>query len=361
MRKPQIPFLLKTRESVAIQCTGCGGCRAHCAFLQEHGTPLEIAEKITNLPVEQWPDPFGCSLCGLCSGVCPERVQPDEMFLAMRQEYVRKDMVDFKPYAPVLTYEKLGASKLLSFLRLPEGGDTVLFPGCALPSTRPDTVRSLFGALRDVLPQIGMALGCCLKPSHDLGRDAFFTEQFGRLQTQLVDAGVKRVITACPNCQKIFSRYGGTIEAVTAYEVLADSGFTPVGDGAFGAVIHDPCPQRFEESTQDAVRVLAKRCDISVQQRKHERQLTRCCGEGGMVTCVLPQFADSWTEERVRTMGKDRVVTSCAGCAGFLGKSVQVDHILDLLFDSKPTKALKPPFTYLSRIKLKHWFKKALR
>jgi len=332
----------------------------HCAYLKEYGTPREIAAKIDQLPLDQWPDPFECALCGLCGAVCPEKLRPEEMFLSMRRELAMAGHLDLKRYAPVLTYEKLGASRLLSLLRMPEGGDTVLFPGCALPSTRSKTVRRLFTALQDSVPHLGVALGCCMKPSYDLGRVDFFEERFGRLHAALLQAGVRRVITACPNCQKVFSHHGGEIETVTAYEVLVDSGYDRKSSSAFEAIIHDPCPQRHDTGVQDAVRVLAQSCGVDIQKCQEERKLTQCCGEGGMVKFVRPEFAENWTENRKKTAGGSRVVTSCAGCTGFLGEALEVDHVLDLLLDSKPVKPLKPPFTYAARFMLKRWFKKRL-
>lgn len=348
-------------EVQCSDCTDCGGCVVHCAFLQEHGTPGQIAKMVESLPPSQWPDPFGCSLCGLCGAVCPEGVRPEELFLDMRRTRAQAGGLDLKQYGPVITYEKLGSSRLFSLLRVPEGGDTVLFPGCALPSTRSTTVRRLFQALQEIIPSVGIALGCCTKPSHDLGRTNFFDQQFGGLHARLVSAGVKRVVTACPNCQKIFSAYGGEIEAVTAYSLLADSGYEPVSAGGGTAIIHDPCPQRYDAATQDSVRTLTARCGVSVGKAKAERKRTQCCGEGGMVKFVRPDFADAWTSKRTAAAAGQRVVTSCAGCTNFLGATMDVDHVLDLLFDSRSARAIKPPFTYLARLRLKAWFKRMLR
>ena len=71
-----------------------------------------------------------------------------------------------------------------------------------------------------------------------------------------------------------------------------------------------------------------------------------------------PGFARAWGEKRRELTGEDRIVTYCAGCAGFLSRSGKVSHLGDLLFD--PEKALagkskvsKSPVTYLNRLILK--------
>lgn len=349
-----------TRIGITIDtgCTRCGVCNKQCAFLREHGTPGEIAEKVRVIPHGKWPDSFECSLCGLCGSVCPEGLKPDVLFLEMRRAKVQADAVDLKRYSPVLFFEKCGDSDLFSLIQLPVGGDTVLFPGCALPATRPKSVRNLYQALKAIIPDVGIALGCCLKPSHDLGRQEFFEERFGQLHDKLISAGVKRVLTTCPNCQKIFNEYGGAIEATTAYEVLADSGFIPALIEEGKVVIHDPCSQRYESGVQNAVRKLTRACGITIEELKERGELTRCCGEGGMVKFVKPQFADNWTRERVNLVAGRRMVTSCAGCVSYLNGSGHIDHILDLMFDSKPRIPLKAPFSYLARLWLKRWFVK---
>jgi hypothetical protein len=76
-------------------------------------------------------------------------------------------------HAPLLAYERKGGSTIYSFYGLPAGCDTVFFPGCALPGTRPDAVSELFEALKQVIPNLGIVLDCCLRPSHDRGRRSF--------------------------------------------------------------------------------------------------------------------------------------------------------------------------------------------
>ncbi|QGY38716.1 (Fe-S)-binding protein [Pseudodesulfovibrio cashew] len=341
-----------------VHCTDCGACSVRCAFLKEKGTPGRIAEMVRTLPCEEWPDPFHCSLCGLCGAICPEGLRPEKLFLAMRRELVRRGRLGLKPYKPILFYESVGDSELFSFFRLPQGGDTVLFPGCALPSTRPATVRRLFETLEEIVPSLGVALGCCIKPSFDLGREDFFRERFGALRDKLLAAGVRRVITACPNCQKVFAESGGPLESVTAYALLDEAGYAPKVNGGPPVVVHDACPQRHDEATRRGVRALAERCAVVVERTPAEGLLTRCCGEGGMVGFVRPDLAQTWTDAREKTVAGKRVLTSCAGCANYLGRRMEAVHILDVVFGTGGKRPLRPPLTYGARLLLKRWFKR---
>lgn len=361
MRNNELSALSVSCVQMETKCTRCGRCVVPCSFLQQYGMPGDIARIVRDTPPEEWPDPYECSLCGLCGAVCPEGLKPGKMFLDMRRAKVDVGLLDLKLYRPVLAFEKYGDSNLFSFIRLPEGGDTALFPGCCLQATRSETVRRLFEALQQSIPDIGVALACCMKPSHDLGRQQFFEERFGRLKDTLLAAGVKRVITSCPNCQKVFSEYGSPIKSITAYEILAEAGFSPAKRSMGKAVIHDPCPQRYATGVQDAVRSLVASCGITIEEIAKNRTLTRCCGEGGTVKFIRPDFAEVWTKERHTSAAGRRMVTSCAGCVNYLGGKGEVDHVLDLLLDSKPKKPVKMPFTYIARLLLKRWFRKTLR
>lgn len=262
------------------RCTSCGACVVRCAFLKESGTPFAIAKAVREMPPDQWPDAFGCSLCGLCGAVCPEGLKPEALFLSMRQERMESGAIALTPYKNILNFERRGHSERLSLLRVPNGGNTVLFPGCGFPATRAKTVRRLFEALQAEIPDLGVALGCCMKPSHDLGRVAFFESHFGMLRENLLGAGVKRVITACPNCKKVFDTHGGEIQAVSAYTLLDTVEVASRKTDGGTVVIHDPCPQRYDSVTQDAVRSLAGRASLTVEALKEERTTTLCCGEG---------------------------------------------------------------------------------
>ncbi|MBV5345653.1 MAG: (Fe-S)-binding protein, partial [Rhodoferax sp.] len=47
--------------------------------------------------------------------------------------------------------------------------------------------------------------------------------------------------------------------------------------------VHDPCAVRFEASIHDAARDLLTRKGLQVEEMKHHRLHTICCGEGGSV------------------------------------------------------------------------------
>jgi len=310
--------------------------------------------------------PFECSLCGLCESVCPTGLSPAGMFLEMRREAVDRGL-QIKGHSGILKYERRGSSPRYSLHAFPENCDTVLFPGCALPGSRPDKVLTLFEHLRKDIPTLGIALDCCTKPSHDLGRELYFGKMFGGLRDSLIKCGIETVLVACPNCYKVFSAYGEGLHVKTVYEVLAERGLPEKSRfGGRVVTVHDPCATRFSSEIHYAARSVIVGMGLTIDEMEHSRENTVCCGEGGTVGCLSPDLAGRWSLIR-KAEAKDRLtVTYCAGCTSFLSRATPTIHLLDLVFEPEPAiagklKASRAPFTYFNRITLKRKIAKLLK
>jgi Fe-S oxidoreductase len=365
----------------AQACLDCGLCVRECAFLQKYGSPRHIAVSWQpENPVGQQL-PFACNLCGLCAALCPPKVglEPAAMFLEMRQQVVEQGTAPFPEHKGLIAYERRGVSDRYSSIILPKYCDTILFPGCTFSGTRPARLLELFQCLRKTIPHLGMVLGCCTKPSHDLGRKDFFKHTFNELCQSLVQQGIRRVLVICPSCHTIFSQYGGPLTTEYVYNLLAEqplpksillekkkapnltSNFAP------DITIHDPCTTRKDPAVHSSVRCLLHAAGFSVQEMSHHGEKTLCCGEGGAVPFIDKQLARSWGDCRRQEVKKQGpvplTVTYCAGCVNFLSSRMRIVHLLDLLF--APEAALggrvtvsRPPFTYLNRLLLKRRLKK---
>lgn len=349
-------------ERVSQACTECGLCRQECRFLQQSGNPKSFAG-LDPSTKEQQAAAFECSLCGLCTEICPEDINPSGMFLDMRREAVRQGEGDYPEHAVILGYERRGTSRRYTWYGLPQGCDTVLFPGCTLPGTRPERVKALYQQLRKSLPTLGMVLDCCSKPSHDLGREQIFHAMFGEMRSYLLEHGVQTVLAACPNCYKIFKEYGEGLAVRTVYEVLAENGPSETGKVSGTVTVHDPCAVRFEDSIHGLVRELITGKGLTVEEMPHHGRKTLCCGEGGSVGFLSPDLAKDWGSLiRAEANGR-RIITYCAGCTNALNATTPASHILDLLYEPEATvagsvKVSKAPFTYWNRIRLKSRLKK---
>ncbi len=324
-------------SSIEEGCISCGLCRKECKYLQTYGLPNEQAKAALDGALELG-QLFSCSLCRLCTEVCPQDIDPAAQFAALRQEAVSKNIGTFKEHTPLTNYEKWGTSKAISLYDLPDGCDTIFFPGCALPGTRPKRVKQVIETLRQKIPNLGVVLDCCTKPSHDLGRMDYFSHAFNRIRGALLKAGVKKVLVACPNCFRMFDQYGDALQVQTIYEVLTDFSFETV-DLHGEVTVHDPCGVRDQTQVHKAVRELLLSTGLNVVEMKHHGRKTVCCGEGGAVGYLNQEFADTWTNIRAEEAAGKRMITYCAGCTHFLDRLTPTSHILDLLFEGRKTMA----------------------
>jgi len=349
--------------SVEQGCVSCGLCRKECRYLQTFGLPIEqateaLAERLNFRQL------FSCSLCGLCTAVCPQDIDPAAMFASLRREAVSRNLGTFKEHNPLTGYEKWGGSGTFSWYGLPQGCETIFFPGCALPGTRPQRVLQVVEVLRRDIPTLGVVLDCCTKPSHDLGKIDYFSRSFDQLRKALLQSGVRNVLVACPNCFRMFDQYGDGLQVQTIYEVLADHDFGS-GDLHDEVTIHDPCGVRDQPRVHEAVRKLLSCTGLSIIEMKHQGTKTVCCGEGGAVGYLNKEFAVNWTNIRAEEAAGKRIITYCAGCTHFLGRLTPTSHILDLLFEGEKTlqgtvRVARSPFTWINRLLLKQKLRKKI-
>ncbi|MDD2539777.1 MAG: VTT domain-containing protein [Desulfuromonadaceae bacterium] len=344
-----------------VGCTNCGECIRECAFLKKYGTPKTIVGIIdASVPISLKRS-FECSLCGLCSVVCPEALDLDGLFLEMRREAVERGYGNYPEHNPLVTYEKLGTSRRFSLYRLPEECTTIFFPGCSLSGTRPDGVSKVFAELQKNDPNVGIVFDCCLKPSQTLGREQYVNGMFEEMNNWLVQRGVKEVLVACPNCQVMFDTLGHGLQVKTVWERLAESGL--LLERVSGTVtVHDPCVIRDAQLVHQAVRNLLQRQGLAVEEMPHSRINTVCCGKGGAVDMINPDLATTWGSLRKKEANGRRIITYCAACVQELGGHTPTNHLVDVLFAPERTLAGKKkgacaPITYLNRLRLKRSFK----
>lgn len=355
-------------DNIRDCCTGCGACVESCKFLSRHGTPRSIVTGFDRTSPPHQKIAYECSLCGLCTAVCPVKLDPCRLFLEIRRQHVEDGYFKKNLYHTLISYETRGSSSLFSWYGLPQGCDKIFFPGCTLPGTRLAVTLQMYQQLRRIIPTLGIVLDCCAKPSHDLGRTAYFQTVFGEMLDWLTGHGVRSVLTACPNCTKIFRQYGQGLTIQTVYEVFHDHGIgrTLASTVSREVSVHDPCPLRDDIQVQTAVRGLLTDLGNTIVEMKHNRKTTICCGEGGAAGFVDPQLSQEWRTLRQQEAETRKLVTYCAGCTSFLNLVTPTVHIADLLF--RPAAAFssnltiaKAPFTYVNRILFKQKMKNIIQ
>lgn len=354
----------EARQCTIEKCDSCGACVRTCPFLAAHGSPAELAESMRPEEPESLLPAFSCSLCGLCSVLCPKDADPAALFFLARGRAAKSGHKPAPGHERWLSYEDRGKSERYSLFAVPRDSDRVFFPGCSLSGKRPDAVKSLYASLARSLPGLGVVLSCCCRPSRDLGRFERFFSGFEALNGELGRRGVKEVITACPGCLQVLSRHGD-FAVRSAYELLAENGGQEGRALAGEVTIHDPCVGRHFPGLHDSVRELVARSGLMVSEMPSNREKTLCCGEGGCVAALSPRLSREMAGKRQKQAGQRPVVTYCSGCINMLGGPEKALHVLDLVF--RPERALAgkipspgAPITYINRLLLKRHFRKAL-
>ncbi len=352
-------------KKISDGCINCERCIRECAFLEKYGKPKRIADSLDLTDVGNLSAAFECSLCELCTAVCPVDVNPADMFLAMRREVVRRTGDSPPGRRPILAYERRGTSRRYSWYGLPEGCDAVFFPGCTLAGTRPGRTTDVYELLRKRIPSLGVVLDCCTLPSHDLGRSDYFHAMFREMEAFLLEHGVRRILLACPSCHKVFRKYGTRFSVLSVYELMATMDPPSGGLPGRSVVVHDACAIRFEGAVQSSVRELIAGMGLRVEETPHGLEKTLCCGEGGSAGLSAPGLASRWREIRESEVDGRRLIVYCAGCESCLRRVAPTSHVLDLVFEPGATlagrvKVSRTPFTYLNRLLLKRRLKKTV-
>jgi len=326
-------------------------CVESCQFLKNNcKTPGELAERLRKGQFRDDPIvPYSCNLCNLCQKVCIRGLDIGKMFLEVRQQMVQEGIGPLPQHKTVRSNQKWGTSKYFT-LSLPDVKtgkcQRVFFPGCGLPGYSPHLVINMYNYLRERLPDTGIVLNCCGAPTHLLGDHEGFNAILGATVKQIQDMGAEEIIFACPDCFHTFKDFAPGMKFSTVYQAMAELG-TPepvikAGNTAFS--IHDSCIARHETDLQESVRHLIRSMGYGIEELDYSRELTKCCGAGGMAANANPKFLTQVIKKRADESPYD-YITYCAGCRlTFAYVKKPVLHVLDLLFSSDLEKGkLKPP------------------
>jgi len=330
------------------ECKFCGICKDHCSFLQEHGNPSEIINKITT--EKQTELPFLCSLCGLCEEVCPKDIPVVDTMRNYRSEIISQRGSILKEHKPLKMYETFHRSSIAHYSDISEDTTAIFFPGCNLSSSRPHLTRKVYKDLKKEHNNLSIVLDCCSKPSYDMGDYKSFNKGLNKLLDELKQSNVKTIYTACPNCFKVFKEsFDYSIKSI--FEILPTEELSLTEN----YILHDPCVMRDEEEIHNLVRTKITDMGISYSEKNHSRARASCCGEGGAVSFLKKEYTDQWTKIIKDESNGKPVITYCAGCTGFLQKEMTSVHLLDLTYsNTKKGKAkyYRAPLTYFMKLRL---------
>ena len=334
-----------TREASRCLPCQCLECVKVCEFLAHYKSyPKRYVREIYNndcivlgnRPANRMVNT--CALCGLCEAVCPEELSMGAVCLEARRSMVKKGKMPPSAHDFALRDMAFSRSEAFALVRHQPGftsSEVVFFPGCQLSASSPEHVRRTYEFLQSSISGgVGLMLGCCGAPAHWSGEQSLFDDVLESLRKQLQGMGNPRLITACSTCYRMFQDYLDGIEVESLWTVL-DPKIEPKSQShlARTVAIHDPCTTRHETAMQDSVRHILQVLGVQTIEL-NQRDLTTCCGYGGLMQFADPQVADKVVNRRIQESSAD-YVTYCAMCRdNFARRGKRAVHLLDLVFAS---------------------------
>lgn len=280
-----------------------------------------------------------CSLCGLCAEVCPNDVSMADVCLDGRRSLVNRGKMPASFHDFALRDMEFSNSEHCALVRHQPDfhySAFMFFPGCQLSGSSPEHVERTYDYLRRHLAGgVGVMLRCCGAPAHWAARDDLFDSAAGELKGLWEEADRPVMILACPTCYIIFREHLPDVPVTSLWELLADLGVPPVEKTVSRSAViavHDPCTSRHNDAMQESIRTLVSRLGYKAEELDLNRDMTECCGFGGLMSNANPALAGDVARRRGRESALG-YVTYCAMCRdtlGYAGK--RIVHILDLVF-----------------------------
>ena len=324
------------------RCLACGTCSAVCVLreVDNNYNPRQIVRRVLLGMKDYFKEkpeiPYACNLCGLCKQTCPYGLDLGELSLALREMLVEEGIGPLPKHKSMEEEREFVTSSSFT-LSLPDPDATecqrVFFPGCNLAAYSPSLVIATWDYLRAKLPGTGIVLRCCGALSYDLGQCSQFQKAKEELENEMHKLGASELITPCPECYDTIKRAAPSFQLKSLYEVMVEVGLpdVPKGNGqTFN--LHDSCKTRWEQGIQESARELVARLGYNIEEMRYSRELTRCCGQGGLGIGLNPFRVFKATKERLTESHYD-MLTYCATCRETFAMHKPSLHILDLIFN----------------------------
>ncbi|MHB8075145.1 pyridine nucleotide-disulfide oxidoreductase/dicluster-binding protein [Desulfosporosinus fructosivorans] len=363
-----------TFEEAVLEAGRCLNCQClecvkACIYLENYGSyPKKYLRQIYNNDTIVMGMRHGnkminsCSLCGQCAVVCPQGLDLGETCKATRESMVSKGKMPPSTHDFALRDMAFNNSEEFALSRHQPGHNSskyVFFPGCQLSASSPEQVEKVYAYLTESLSGgVALMLRCCGAPADWAGDQGLFQQSMKVLVAQWEGLGKPQLIVACSTCHSMFrERFP---EVISLWELMANLDLTVQGASASGGkvAVQDACTTRHEPVIHDAVRSILSKLGYEVEELPYSKELTKCCGFGGLTSFANPVLAKKIVEERINESTTD-YVAYCAMCRdNFASKGKRTFHLLDLIFGTDlEAAAIKPSvglsYRHENRAKLK--------
>lgn len=285
-----------------------------------------------------------CSMCGLCKEVCPEDLHMGEVCKSARATMVKQGKMPPSAHEFALRDMEFSNSNLFTLTRHAPGMGSsafLFFPGCQLAASAPDHVSETYAYLRERLDNnVGLMLRCCGAPADWSGREELFGETFQEFEAEWQRLGSPKLVLACSTCYSVFKGRLPGDRIVSLWELIDSLGLPPRQTAAKKAplAVHDACATRHDGHIHQSVRNIAQKLGYELQELSFSKDMTECCGFGGLMRFANRELADLVIKRRIGETPAN-LLTYCANCRDhFSSHGKPTWHLLDLLFGDVPSE-----------------------
>lgn len=281
---------------------------------------------------------LSCTECGLCKERCDKSISMKDVIHETRKSMVERGKMPLSAHDFALKDMKFSNSEKFFTYRKEINKEKIkyiFYPGCQLPASNPDYIGKIYSYLtKSINDGVGLMLGCCGAPADWSGHEELMEENVSLIKNAWTELGKPVFILACSSCMSNFEKYMNEIECISLWEII-DSYGLPDNYPARRNLklnIHDPCTSRHNSSMQKSIRNIIAKLDYEIKELNYSRELTKCCGYGGLVYFANREQANDFINDRIAESNEDLLVY-CAMCKDlFTSKGKRTFHMLDLLF-----------------------------
>ncbi len=353
--KPLFPEVDEAQKEAlrCIQCT-CLECVKQCSFLARYKAyPKKyLREVYNNLSVVHGLRQANtminsCTQCGLCAKICPQKLDMGEFFALARREMVETKRMP--PSAHEFALEDMFSSNsdAVQFYKHQVNHNIsayMFFPGCQLPAVLPDQVISAYEHIQKHLTGgVGFHFACCGIPAAWARKDEYMQATINTFKNNWEEAGKPRYIFACASCSEFFHTHCPEIPQISLWEILADMPLPEKFKNPFQHVlsIHDPCSSRDAPAMQTGLRKFLSNLKQNYAELEFGKEMTRCCGFGGLASEAHPQNTECFVQER-QADTDDALLVYCAICRERMQKMHKnCLHVLEIAFPTSQDISLE--------------------
>lgn len=295
-------------------------------------------------------DFFNCLLCNHCASTCPSGVDVPHIIESVRNYLVEEDLAptgvkkllegldeyrnifqldqDERLYWAEMNAEEIVKEKVLKEAELG------FFIGCqasfrASLGGIPEAVVQILNSLNIDFTVLGEEEWCCGNPYFLLGMDNEKTKEVALHNIKkMQDLKVKRILTACPGCFRVWTKiypriYGKSLP----FEILHTTQFFAqlINEGKIKPRkldkilgYQDPCELGRHCGVYEEPReILRSLADSSFKEIPLNRDDSNCCGGGGLAKAVSEPMTIQIAKRKLQEYSENNakiLVTACPAC-----------------------------------------------